>query len=754
MELDAAADPERDGPGPSPFMDSFLETKLHPPPRRDDWVHRERLLAAMAYVCERPVTLIAAPAGYGKTTLVAQWLDEMRPRAAWVSLDAGDNDPHQFWTHIATALERAGCAVRPRPRRRAAPWSRAPGSILSAILEALTLTTADIILVLDDFHFIHDEVCRNQVEQLIEHLPPHAHLVIVTRADPGLRLSRLRASGQLVELRAHDLTFTTGETAALVAREHIALDDESIALLMQRTEGWPAGLYLATLSLNNRSDPAAFVRSFTGGNRFIGDYLTEEVLNRHPDHVREFITTISILDRFSASLCDRVAGISGSAALLHDLEDTNLFLVPLDDDRHWYRFHHLFAAVARSELTISKPERLRLLHERAAVWFKDNGYVDEAIKHSIAADRNDIGTEMIQTHWLHYVDAGRIATVQGWLESMGEPSQGVDPARTVTAAWLAALAGDQRELAARLSELDTFRHVGPLPDRTRSVESAIAMIHGLFGYGGPLEMMAGAQRAVALETDQRSPFYALANISLGHAAYVTGDLDLAVAPLANARRNEYAPAIIQALGLATESLVDCEKGDEARSRAHADHAMWVVDTHGLRTVPQASLAYTALGAAQAAEGDIEEALETLARGLVLRRESTAHGPWGMVHHLLVNARVAAQAGEHDLARELLDDMDARLVRFSEGMEAMNARAAIVRRLVEVKPMTELHGEPLTERERDILRLLQGRLSLHEIAAELYLSFNTVKTHTQAVYRKLDVHSREDAVRTGQRRDLI
>lgn len=754
MEIGEPEHPERSDARPPPFVDSFLEAKLHRPPRRDDWMHRNRLLETMSQARVRPVTLIAAAAGYGKTTLVAQWLDEVRPRAAWVSLDAGDNDPHQLWTHIATALERADCVVPSRQRRRVVPWSRTPSSIQSAVVEALTGMTTDIVLVLDDFHLIHDEACRDQVELLIEHLPPSAHVVIITRADPGLRLGRLRASGELLELRAHDLSFTAAEATALLDHERLVLDDDSIALLMQRTEGWPAGLYLAALSLTGRSDPDVFVRSFSGGNRFIGDYLTEEVLNRHPAEVREFITTISILDRFSAPLCDHVAGTSGSATLLHELERTNLFLVPLDDERRWYRFHHLFAAVARGQLEISRPDDLRALHARAATWFNDNAFVDEAIEHSIAADRIDLAADVIQQHWLQYVDAGRMATVLGWIESIGPPPPDAEPTTSMTAAWVAALIGDQTTLATRLGELDTSRRVGPLPDGSRSVESAVAMINGLFGYGGPTEMMAGARRAVTLETDQRSPFYAVAQVSLGHAAYVAGDLDQATGPLAKARHNDHAPAIIQALGLATESLVNCEMGDYACGRERAEQAMHVVEARGLRAVPQASLAYTALGNAQATAGDTEDALVTLSRGLVLRSESTAQWPWGMIHHLLVNARVAAEAGRLGLARELLTDLETRLATFSDEMTAMHARVAAVRRIAQANPPVKLIGEPLTSRETDVLRLLQGTLSLHEIAAELYLSFNTVKTHTRAVYRKLGVHNREDAVRIGKRHQAM
>lgn len=754
MEIGDAAPSEGSAPRSPQFVDSFLEAKLHRPARRDDWVRRDRLLKAMSQVCERPVTLIAAPAGYGKTTLIAQWLDEVRPLAAWVSLDSGDNDPNQLWTHIATALERAGCPLPQRQRRRVTPRGRSPGSMLSTVIESLTAMTSDVILVLDDLHCIHDVTCHDQLELLVEHLPAQAHLVLVTRADPGLRLGRLRASGELVELRAQDLGFTADEATMLLAQEHIVLDDESTGLLMQRTEGWPAGLYLATLSLNGRPDPAAFVRSFSGSNRFVGDYLTEEVLNRHTDDVREFIATISILDRFSADLCDHVAGITGSAALLHDLEHTNLFLVPLDDDRRWYRFHHLFAAVARSELEISQPARLRSLHARAATWYASHAFIDEAIKHSLAAGQTDVAADLVQGNWLQYVDAGRIATVLGWLDAIGDPTRDAEPSASVTAAWMAALIGDQAALTTRLAALEPFADVGPLPDGTRSVASAVAMIHGLFGYGGPVEMMQGAERAVALETDHHSPYYSLANVCLGHAAYVAGDLDQASLPLANVRHNDRAPAIIQALGLATESLVDAEKDDRVHSRERAEEAMRVVNAHGLRAVPQASLAYTALGAVQATAGDLTEALATLARGLVLRRETSAHGPWGMIHHLLVNARVAAQAGQLGLARELLTELEARLSPFGDGMSAMDARVVAVRDLIRANSPVDLRSEPLTDRETDIVRLLQGTLSLHEIAGELYLSFNTVKTHTRAVYRKLDVHTREDAVRIARQHRLI
>jgi LuxR family transcriptional regulator, maltose regulon positive regulatory protein len=733
-------------------VDAFLEAKLHWPSRRADWLRRPRLLETMQRVRDHPVTLVAAPVGYGKTTLVAQWLAEPHtPRTAWVSLDPGDIDPNRFWTHVAAALVRAGCLL---PKRRPPPLSAegATDSLISAILDAMLMVSDDIVLVLDDFHAVRDSTCHEQVELLISRLPPQAHLVVVTRVDPGLRLGRLRASGGLLEIRAAELGFTTAEVQVLLERRGIALDPSSVAQLVERIEGWPAGLYLATLSLADREDPEGFVREFSGGNRFIGDYLTEEVLSRHPADVREFIVNVSILDRFSAELCDHVTGGTGSAAILNDLERTNLFLVPLDEERRWYRFHPLFAAVARGELEFARPEQVKVLHARAAEWFDDHGNVDEAIRHGILAGRARESAELVQRHWLEFVDAGRIATVREWLHAIGPFTEPTDPAASVTAAWMAALIGDEATLADRLASMDSFLDHGPLPDGSRSVESAVAMIRGLFGYGGPVEMMRGAERAVALETDHHSPFFALSNVALGHAAYVAGDLDRAVAVLATARPHDRAPIIIQALGLATESLVEHERGNAARSLESAELAMALLEEHGLRAVPQASLAYTALGRAHAAAGRLADAFSTLERGLDLRRQTSAHGPWGMIHHLVVHAHVAAESGQQDRARELLGELDLRMNGYGDGMLAMHERVAAVRLLLD--PEGPVLGEALTERETDILRLLRSSLSLQQIAGELYLSFNTVKTHTRAVYRKLGAHTRAEAVRIGGQQGLL
>jgi LuxR family maltose regulon positive regulatory protein len=742
----------------NPLVDPLLDAKLHRPPTRSVWIERARLMKQLDEAAQHPIVLIAAPPGFGKTTMVTQWLASNRgpQMAAWISLDSRDNDPVRLWTHVALALELAGChATDDVAALMAAHGGEVIDAVLPRLLQAMGELQDDLVILFDDFHLLQDPVCHRQVEFLVEHLPAQAHLMIVTRADPGLRLGRLRATGQLAEVRAAELAFTADEASTMLAVEHVQLADASVQDLVQRTEGWAAGLYLAALSMAGRSDPDEFIREVSGGSRFIGDYLTEEVLAGHSDEMRNFIRAVSILDRFSAPLCDAMTGTTGSAAILHELERTNLFLIPLDEKRTWFRFHHLFASVARSELEFEHPEAMPALHATAARWFRDHGHVDEAVMHSLASGTTTEAALLVQANWLKYIDAGRAATVLAWLEALGPESIAQDPAARVTAAWMAAMTGDRAALGEHLTALQEYADLGPLPDGTRSVESAIAMIQGVFGYGGPAEMTTGAQRALELETDGRSPYYSVAHMSRGHAAYVAGDLDLATNLLAKASHNEAAPAIIRVLSLSARSLAEGERGQPELSRELAFEAMEVLETAGLRGTPQASMAFSALGQAQAASGDLVEAVATIERGLALRRQNPAQGPWGALHHLLAAARVAVDAGEVAMARHLADEASTRIDLYPVGMECMRERLdRIMHCVVQAPGETQARLEQLTERELDILRLLQGSLSINEIAGVLYISGNTVKTHAKAVYRKLGASSRAEAVRIARGRLLV
>jgi LuxR family transcriptional regulator, maltose regulon positive regulatory protein len=717
-------------------------------------VRRGRLLAELDRASRLSVVLVAAPAGYGKTTLVAQWLADSRaPRtAAWLTLDAVHNDPGLLWLHVATALEAAGCQLGDDAATLvAAHSSDVINGVLPRMLTAMAAMPDEVVLVLDDFHVVQDPACLEQVDFLVEHLPPRVHLFITTRAAPGLRLGRLRVRGQLAEIRAADLAFSADEVSSLLAIQQVELSDGALAQLMDGVEGWPAGLCLAILSLVGRTDPDAFVRQLGGNNRFIGDYLTEEVLSRQPDPIREFIIAMSIVDRFSPELGDFLVESTGSALILHELERANMFLVALDEERRWFRFHHVLAAVARTELENEQPDRIPLLHARAASWFLDHGHIEEAVTHLLASGDTGGAAAVVQANWMKYLDAGRATTVLAWFDVVGTPSI-ADPVAGVAAAWMAGMAGDEATLAAHVETLKQFGDFGPLPDGTRCVESAIGMIQGLFGYGGPVEMLAGARRAVELETDDRSPHFAIAGLTLGHAAYVAGDLELATQALTIASRSTAAPATTRILALSNQSLVESELEKPDRARALAERAMKIAVDQGLDDMPVASMAYTALGQVHAAAGHLAEAMSTVEQGMALCRQDP--GPWMTLHHLLVAARVAVDAGELSMARELIGEASKRMDRFSDGMGPTRARLAAVRERLRSRPATAARAEPLTNREYDVLRLLQRSLSVTDMAGELHLSPNTVKTHTQALYRKLGARSRDEAIRIARERLLI
>jgi LuxR family maltose regulon positive regulatory protein len=718
---------------------------------------RTRLLEELKHAAERTVTLIAAPAGYGKTTVVTQWLaSPARPATvAWISLDAADNDPVRLWTHIAMALERAGFMIA----RDIAGFVASGGydmlaAVLPRIIDAIAARSGNVTLVLDDLHIIRSAECNEQIDFFIKHLPEQAHLILMTRVDPALRLGRMRAAGQLSEIRADDLAFNLKEASSLLVADGVQLSSDATSELMRRTEGWPAGLYLATLSLAGRADPSEFVHHFSGNDRFIGDYLTEEVLSQQPDDVRQFILDMSIVDRFSAPLCDYVNGHRDAARILRELQHTNLFLIPLTADGRWFRFHHLFGAVARSTLETEDPDRVPLLHGRAAEWLSENGYVDTAVEHALAAGKSDEAASLVQASWLRYFDAGLGSTVRGWLGALDSSAAAHNTNTVVTAAWMAALTGQKGEMDRRLAQLSTLSSEGALPDGAKSVESVVALIRGMFGFGGPADMLASAQRAAELESDGNSPWYGAARAALGHAYYIAGDLDAAAGVLPKAAYSETAPSLMRILALAVLAMTEAELGQCDRSRRAVKESMEIVESRSLGAMPEVTMAFTALGQSQAASGALEEAMATLEYGLNLRRRIPGLSPWPLIHHLLVMGRAAIMTGELPLARRLLDEVSPLLRHHQEGMGAMVARLDAAQKSLRERQAAGRATEALTAREIEVLHRLTGSSSIGEIAADLYVSPNTVKTHTTTLYRKLGARSRSEAIKIARERQLI
>jgi LuxR family transcriptional regulator, maltose regulon positive regulatory protein len=386
--------------------DALLATKLNVPGSRPGTVPRPRLSERLDEGLRRGLVLVCAPAGYGKTVLLAEWAQRSQVPAAWLSLDSGDNDPARFWRHAIAALDR----VHPGIGGRVGPLLGPPAPpsfepLVTALINELAAGPGGdgMLLVLDDYHVIGSQPVHASVGFMLEHRPPRVHVALASRSDPPLALARLRARGQLTELRAVDLRFTAGEAAGLLeqtgAGPDLALPEGAVAALVARTEGWAAGLQLAALSLRGQEDVARFVAAFTGSHRYVLDYLAEEVLERQSEEVRAFLLETSVLDGLSGELCDAVTGRADSQALLEHVERAGLFLVPLDEVRGWWRYHHLFADLLRVRLQAERPGQVAQLHRNAAGWYEEHGLADEAIRHAVAAGEMTSAAALIERHF-------------------------------------------------------------------------------------------------------------------------------------------------------------------------------------------------------------------------------------------------------------------------------------------------------------------------------------------------------------------
>ena len=403
-------------------MGPVLTTKLHVPRRRRGLVARPRLTERLSGGDEAALTLISAPAGFGKTTLLTEWLAAVNGlTTAWLSLDQRDNDPVVFWTYLLAALQAAAPGMSARALALLQEPHASIDEVLATLVNELDALPGGVVLVLDDYHVIAARDVHDRVAFLLEHLPPQVRLVIATRSDPALPLARLRARGELLEIRADDLRCTPDEAAAyLNGAMRLALTAEQVAALEARTEGWIAALQLAALSMRGRDDVASFVAGFAGDDRYIVDYLIEEVLQRQPADVRNFLLQTSILSRLNGALCNVVVGGDGGQAMLEALDRGNLFLVPLDERRHWYRYHHLFAEVLHARLRAEQPDRVSELHRRASDWHGLNGEPSEAIRHALAGGDAERAADLVELAMPAARRNRQETTLRHWLQALPE----------------------------------------------------------------------------------------------------------------------------------------------------------------------------------------------------------------------------------------------------------------------------------------------------------------------------------------------
>jgi LuxR family maltose regulon positive regulatory protein len=513
--------------------DPLLLIKLSIPSARPSLVARPRLIARLEEGLGRNLTLVSAPAGFGKSTLLGAWasvLSGSGRQVAWLSLDPGDNDPARFWRYLVTAIDQ----LRPGSGETAlalldSPQAPSIETTLTTLLNGLVDLSTDAVLVLDDYHVIDSQAIPEALTFLIDHLPPRMHLVIATRADPPLPLPRLRVRGELNEVRASDLRFTSEEAATFL--NHVMgseLSAEDIAVLEGRTEGWVAGLQMAALAMRDHADLPGFIASFTGSNRHVVDYLAEEVLGRQTEELRTFLLETSILDRMCAPLCSAVTRQANGHTTLQRLEHANLFVIALDEERQWYRYHHLFSDVLRQRLNQEYPDFLAELHHRASEWFEEEGLVSEAIHHALAAQDWKRALRLIETSGMAVVLSRQVQTMLGWIEEIPEELVRERPVLCTIHAIALVFLNRPDAAEARLQQAERRLRGTPITDQTRAILGRAAVIRAAVArFSGDLELcVAMAHRALELlpETEATVRERAAASTNVALAFEVSGDV--------------------------------------------------------------------------------------------------------------------------------------------------------------------------------------------------------------------------------------
>jgi LuxR family maltose regulon positive regulatory protein len=657
----------------------ILATKLYVPPPRPRVVLRPRLIERLNEGLHRRLTLISAPAGFGKTTLLSGWVAGCERPAAWLSLDEGDNDPTRFLSYLVAALQTIapnigegvlGALQSPQP-----PPTE---TILTVLLNEINTIPDGFVLVLDDYHVIDAKTVDDALVFLLDHLPPRMHLIISTREDPHLPLARLRARGQLGELRAADLRFTPSEAAEfLEGVMGLSLSAEDIAALEDRTEGWIAGLQLAALSMRGREDVAGFIRAFAGDNRYVVDYLVEEVLQRQPERVRSFLLQTSILERLSGPLCDAVTGQEASNALLEALERGNLFVVPLDDRRHWFRYHHLFADVLRARLMEEQPDRTPTLHRRASEWYERNGSPTDAIRHALAAEDFERAAGLVELATLEMLGSSQ-ETLYRWLMALPDEVVRARPVLSVYYAFALLGRGGFEAVDAHLRGaerwLDTSaetseRREAPSVDMVvvdevafRSLPGTIAVARAYHaGALGDVFCAADhARRALDLLPEDDHLWRGAAASLLGIAYWTSGDLEAAHRSFADGVSHQQMTGNIRFQIVGTYILADIRI---AQGRLHEavrtyEQSLQVVTEQGDPVWGTAHL-YVGLGELHRERGDLEAANQHLLRS----KELDEHGelPETRYRWYVAMARIKEAQGDLDAALDLLDEAERQYV---------------------------------------------------------------------------------------------
>jgi LuxR family transcriptional regulator, maltose regulon positive regulatory protein len=745
------ARPRRHAGRPSFELDA---SKLRRPLAGPGGVRRVALVDRLRQGRSFPVVSVVAPAGYGKTTVLSQWAEGNGQAFAWVSLDDRDNDPKVLLTYVAEALN----AIEPVGRRvfdaLASPGSSVPGSVVPRLGAALASMTSPVALVLDDVHVLHDAECRAAMPVLAEHVPDGSQLVLAGQDEPPLPVARLRAAGKILEIGPGDLALSLAEAASLLREAGITLSPDQVAELHRRTEGWPAGLYLAALSLREGGSLADAVASFTGEHQLVSRYLEAEFLARISPRQRVFLTRTAVLERMCRPLCEAVLDEPGSATPLAGMARSNLLLVPLDRQGEWYRYHQLFRDLLLAELRRAEPDLIPVLQDRAAGWCAANGLTEDALEYSMAADDVDAAAGLAADLVVRARRQGRAATVQQWLRWLDERGAiKQQPTLTVLAGVMAAIAGRPAEAERWADVADRWRdQEAPRPEEP-AAEAWAAVLRAMLCRGGVEQMRADADEAAGKFAAAGIEAPPVAPLAQGIARVLSGDLDDGDTFLASAvsAGEDVSSAETVAVALCERSLVAMARGEWTAAGALAGEARTVLRQAGIEESYVTPLACAVRAHTALHQGDIPAARQELVSGHRLRHELTHALPHLAVQARIELARACIMLTDLASARTLMRETD-EVLRRRPGLGTLAGQAEELRaQLSRLRSPGSLGASALTAAELRLLPLLATHLSLRDIADQMSLSRATIKAQATSIYRKLGASTRSQAV--TQARDL-
>jgi LuxR family maltose regulon positive regulatory protein len=719
----------------------LLEAKLSIPLPRSGTVSRAGLIdKARASGCR--VVGVTAPAGYGKSTLLAEWALAEDRRVAWVSLDRFDDDPAVLLTVLASAYAR----VSPGESELVADVSGLGGSVLGRaaprLASAFKSSPAPFVLMLDDLHELQSPACHDVLGVVIAGVPRDSQVVAASRSEQP-HVPRLRASGDALEFLASDLALDAAGAEQIFSQANVSLTDELAAAVTERTEGWPVGLYLAAMIARERTGEEVRI---SGDDRYVTDYLYGESLMRLPESTQRFLRNTAVLDQLCAPLCDAILGGTGSQQQLRGLEASSLFLIPLDRRREWYRYHALFREFLLGELRRVEPDIVTKLHLRAADWYESNGSPAMALEHLLNTSERDRCIQLVTALALPTYQAGAMSTVQRWLSALGDSAIEGYPPLAVLAGWIAVSSGQTAE-AQRLAVILDAASFDLVPlDGTASFDSARAMLRTIMCPAGPEQAMTDANLAVAHEPPW-SVWRDQALCLCAEAHLLTGEVDQAAVMFAEAStlaaKNSNADALV--LSEAELALLAMDRGRWAEAAGHLELALTAIDAHRMHDYATCVLAFAGAARLAVYRGDRNEADRQLVQAMRARPSCTFVLPYLAVRLRLEVAKVSFAIGDDTTARHLLREIDDVLL-LRPALGVLVDDVSEFRQILTSSAQVGATGvSPLTPAELRLLPYLQTHLTIREIAERLFVSRNTVNSEVSSIYRKLGVSSRNGAV---------